>query len=214
VANLVDADLLVLLTDIDGLYTADPQHNSSAKLITKVENIDAEIERVASKTTTPHGVGGMSTKVEAARLATSSGIPVVIANGQSPDALRRVVAGESFGTLFPSRTSKLESKKRWMLSGLASKGRLIIDNGAAVALRKQNKSLLPAGIVGIESEFQRGDVVNIFDSEGNHIGCGISNYNSNDIATIKGAHSKAISSLLGYAYDTEVIHRNNMVLTE
>ncbi|HEX74946.1 MAG TPA: glutamate 5-kinase [Dehalococcoidia bacterium] len=212
VANLVDADLLILLTDIDGLYTADPQHDSDAKLIPKVEKIDAEIERLASKPSTPHGVGGMATKIEAAQLATSSGVTVVIANGQKPDILRQVVAGESSGTLFLPRSSKLESKKRWMLSGLASKGRLVIDGGAVLALRKQNKSLLPAGVVSVEGEFQRGDVVDIFDTEGGHIGYGIPNYNSKDATTIKGAHSEAISSILGYEYGDEVIHRNNMVL--
>ena len=212
VANLVDADLLALLTDIDGLYTADPQRNSNAKLIPKVEKIDAKIERLASKATSPHGVGGMTTKIEAAKLATSSGVTVAIANGHKPDALKRVVAGESFGTLFPPQTSKLESKKRWMLSGLASKGRLVVDKGAALALKEQNRSLLPAGVVSAEGEFQRGDVVDVFDSAGNHIGCGMPNYNSKDITAIKGAHSEAISSILGYEYGAEVIHRNNMVL--
>jgi len=212
VANLVDADLLALLTDIDGLYTADPQRNSTAKLIPRVEKIDARIERLASSTTSSQGVGGMATKVEAARLATSSGVTVVIANGRQPDVLQQVVAGKSLGTLFPPRTSKLESRKRWMLSGLASKGKLIIDGGAVLALRQQNRSLLPAGVASVEGKFKRGDVVGIFDSEDNHIGYGIPNYNSRDVATIKGAHSEAISSLLGYEYGTEVIHRNNMVL--
>jgi len=212
VANLVDADLLALLTDIDGLYTADPQRNSSAKLIPRIEKIDARIERLASSTTSSQGVGGMATKVEAARLAISSGVTVVIANGRQPDVLQQVAAGKSLGTLFPPRTSKLESKKRWMLSGLASKGKLLIDGGAVLALRQQNRSLLPAGVASVEGKFNRGDVVGIFDSEDNHIGYGIPNYNSRDVATIKGAHSEAISSLLGYEYGTEVIHRNNMVL--
>lgn len=212
VANLVDADLLVLLTDTDGLYTADPQQNSSARLIPRVERIDAEIESLASRTTSAHGVGGMVTKIEAAKLATSSGVAVVIANGHRPDALRQITLGESIGTLFPPRASKLESKKRWMLSGLASTGKLIVDGGAALALKEQNRSLLPAGVVDVEGEFQRGDVVGIFDSEGNHIGYGISNYESRDASTIKGAHSKAIAGRLGYEYGTEVIHRNNMVL--
>ncbi len=212
VANLVDADLLALLTDIDGLYTADPQRNPQAKLIPKVEKIDAEIERLAGDTSSSYGVGGMTTKLEAAKLATASGVTVVIANGRKPDALTQIAHGKNIGTIFPPRTSKLESKKRWMLSGLASKGKLTIDDGAVLALKKQNRSLLPAGVVGVEGEFQRGDVVDIFDSNGNHIGCGIPNYNAKDIAVIKGAHSEAISSLLGYEYGTEVIHRNNMVL--
>jgi glutamate 5-kinase len=213
VANLVDADLLALLTDIDGLYTADPQLNHQAKLIPKIEKIDAEIERLCGDTASSCGVGGMITKLEAAKLATASGVTVVIANGRKPDILKQITLGQSIGTIFPPRTSKLESKKRWMLSRLACKGKLIIDDGAVLALKKQNRSLLPAGVIGIEGEFERGDVVDIFDSKGSQIGCGIPNYSSQDISRIKGTQSETITSLLGYEYGTEVIHRNNMVLT-
>jgi glutamate 5-kinase len=212
VANLIDADLLVLLTDIDGLYTADPQHTPEAKLIPRVERIDTEIERLAGDTASSSGVGGMITKIEAAKLATASGVTVVIANGHKPDVLTQIALGENIGTIFPPRTSRLESKKRWMLSGLASKGKLVVDDGAVLALKKQNRSLLPAGVVGVDGEFQRGDVVDIFDSKGCQIGCGIPNYSSQDITKIKGAQSDTISSLLGYEYGTEIIHRNNMVL--
>jgi glutamate 5-kinase len=212
VANLVDADLLALLTDIDGLYTANPQLNPQARLIPRIEKIDAEIERLCGDTASSSGVGGMITKLEAAKLATTSGVTVVIANGRKPDALKQIALGQSIGTIFPPRTSKLESKKRWMLSRLACKGKLIIDNGAVLALKKQNRSLLPAGVVGMEGEFERGDVVDIFDLKGNQIGCGIPNYSSQDVARIKGARSETITSLLGYEYGTEVIHRNNMVL--
>jgi glutamate 5-kinase len=212
VANLVDADLLALLTDIDGLYNADPQCNPKAKLIPRVDKIDAEIERAAGDTTNSCGVGGMITKLEAAKLATASGVTVVIANGRKPDVLTQITLGKNIGTIFPPRTSKLESKKRWMLSGLACKGKLIIDDGAVLALKKQNRSLLPAGVVDVEGEFQRGDVVDIYDSNGNHLGCGMPNYSARDIASIKGAHSEEISSLLGYEYGSELIHRNNMVL--
>ena len=212
VANLVDADLLALLTDIDGLYTANPQHNSKAKLIPKVEKIDARIQRLASKTASSHGVGGMATKIEAAKIATSCGITVIIAGGRTPNVLKQITLGNNIGTLFTPHASRLESKKRWMLSGLASRGKLIIDSGAALALREQNKSLLPTGIIEVEGKFQRGDVADIFDIHDNHIGCGISNYNSNDITAIKGSHSTSVSSILGYEYGSEVIHRNNMVL--
>lgn len=212
VANLVDADLLVLLGDVGGLYTADPHLNPDAKLIPYVDKIDAEIERLADSTTSNQGTGGMMTKLEAAKLATASGITVVIADGQEPKALTRVATGENIGTLFSPKASKLESKKRWMVTGLASKGKLIVDKGAAVALKEQNKSLLPAGIIEAHGNFQRGDAVDIFDTEGNHIGNGISNYSSSDITAIKGAHSDKISSLLGYEYGAEVVHRNNMVM--
>ncbi|MBM4447586.1 MAG: glutamate 5-kinase [Chloroflexi bacterium] len=212
VANLVDADILALLTDIDGLYTADPQRDPKAELIPRVERIDAEIEHLAGDTASSYSVGGMMTKLEAAKLATASGVTVVIANGRKPDVLTQIALEKNIGTIFPPRASKLESKKRWLLSGLASKGKLMIDDGAVLAIKKQNRSLLPAGVVGVEGEFQRGDVVDIFDSKENHIGCGIPNYSSHDIATIKGAHSEEISILLGYEYGTEIIHRNNMVL--
>ncbi len=212
VANLVDADLLALLTDIDGLYTADPQYNPEAKLIPKVEKVDTEIERLAGDTASACGIGGMITKLEAAKLATASGVTVVIANGRKPDVLNQIVLEKKIGTIFPTRTSKLESKKRWMLSGLACKGKLVIDDGAVLALKKQNRSLLPAGIVHVEGDFQRGDVVDVFDSKGSQVGCGIPNYSSQDIAKIKGAKSETISKLLGYEYGTEVIHKNNLVL--
>ena len=212
VANLIDADLLVLLTDVGGLYTADPRRNPNAKLISRVDNIDDEIERLASETANYHGTGGMITKVEAAKLATSSGVAVVIADGWEPDILTRISDGEERGTLFPPRVNKMESRKRWMLSGLASKGKITVDEGAMVALREQSKSLLPAGVVEVEGNFERGDIVDIFDKQGNLFACGISNYSSTDVAVIKGAHSNRIPALLGHEYGDEVIHRNNMVI--
>jgi glutamate 5-kinase len=212
VCNLVDADLLVLLSDISGLYTADPHYNPEAQLIPRVDKIDAEIERLASDTTNWRGIGGMITKIEAARLATSSGTDVIIADGREPDILLRIAGGESLGTLFPAQVNKMESRKRWMLSGLACKGKLVVDEGATAALKQQSKSLLPAGILDVRGKFQRGDIVDIFDKAGKHIACGIANYGSNDILAIKGAHSDKIPGLLGHDYGDEVIHRNNMVM--
>jgi glutamate 5-kinase len=212
VANLIDADLLVLLTDVGGLYSADPRRNPDAKLIARVDNIDDEIERLASETANYHGTGGMITKIEAAKLATSSGVAVVIADGWEPDILIRISNGEERGTLFPPRVNKMESRKRWMLSGLASKGKIMVDKGAVLAVKEQNRSLLPAGVVGVEGDFERGDIVDVFDRQGNHIACGICNYGSTDVAVIKGAHSNRIPSLLGHEYGDELIHRNNMVI--
>ena len=212
VCNLVDADLLALLTDIGGLYSADPHREPNVHLISRVDKIDAEIERIASCAFSPQGTGGMRTKIEAAKLATASGATVVIANGREPNVLLQIAQGKEIGTLFTPRVSKLESKKRWLLSQLSSKGKLILDAGAVRAIRDQGKSLLPAGIITAEGNFQRGDAVDIFDQKNNHLGCGIVNYSCNDINIIKGAHSEKIFSLLGYAYGTEVIHRNNMVV--
>lgn len=212
VANLVDADLLLLLTDTAGLYTADPRRNPDACLIPRVERIDSEIEQLATDTAGDFGVGGMMTKVEAAKLATASGITVIIADGRESDIILKLAAGETIGTLFQPLTDRLESRKRWMVSGLSTKGGLIVDSGAARALRKQNRSLLPTGIDKIDGEFQRGDVVTIYDHKGSLLGCGITNYSAPDIGAIKGAHSKKIAALLGYDYGAEVVHRNNLVV--
>ncbi len=213
VANLVDADILAILTDIGGLYTADPHCNPQAQLIRRVDKIDAEIEHMACDTTSRQGTGGMTTKIEAAKLATSSGVDVVIADGREPDILVRISQGEDIGTFFPAPVSKMESRKRWMLSGLASKGKVTVDKGAVSALKEHNKSLLPAGVMKAEGRFQRGDIVDILNEKGRRIGCGISNYGSSDLAFIGGKHSDEIGSLLGYDYGDEVIHRNNMVIS-
>lgn len=213
VANLVDADLLILLGDVAGLYTRDPSRDPDAKLIPKVERIDAAIERLAGGAS-GGGTGGMVTKLEAAKLATASGVAVVIADGREPDIIIRLGRGESSGTFFLPTTSKLESRKRWMLSQ-PSKGELFVDSGAVFALREHNKSLLPAGITDVAGDFNRGDIISIFapqGEKGEKIACGISNYSSQDIAVIKRCHSERIIELLGYEYGAEVVHRDNLVV--
>jgi len=181
-------------------------------LIPQVERIDSQIERLAAGTSDNRGIGGMVTKIEAAKLATTSGITVVIADGREPDIILRLVAGEAAGTRFEPFTDKLESRKRWMVSHLSAKNRLTVDPGAAGALRKQKRSLLATGIKQVEGDFQRGDVVTIYDHKESILGCGITNYSASDIRTIKGAHSKDIATLLGYDYGSEVVHRNNLVV--
>lgn len=211
VANLVDADILMLLTDTAGLYTADPHRDSKAKLIERVDKIDAYIESLAGGVSSERGTGGMATKIEAARIATASGVAVVIADGRENDVIVRLARGEAIGTFLQPIASRLESRKRWLLSQL-SKGKIYIDAGAATALRSQSRSLLPAGVTKVSGEFDRGDVVNIFDSKtGEKIACGISNYSSSDIAVIKGAHSDRIAELLGREYGAELVHRDNLV---
>ncbi len=214
VANLVDADLLMILTDIGGLYTTDPTKNSNAELVPLVTKIDASIRKLGTVTGSALGTGGMVTKIEAAALATSSGVDVIIADGHEPDVITRLAAGESIGTRFLPTTTNLESRERWMLSGLSTRGKLIVDTGAATALMKQNRSLLSAGIDTVEGKFNRGDIVAIYDTEGNHLGCGITNYSSGDIGIIKGSHSTKIASLLSFDYGPEVVHRNNLALLE
>ena len=213
VANLVDADLLLLLTDTAGLHTADPRRDPNARLISKVDRIDTEIEHLADRAGNL-GIGGMITKIEAAKLATASGVTVIIADGRKTDVILRLASGETVGTHFLPTTGKLESRKRWMLSGLGVRGKLVVDSGAALALRKQNRSLLAAGIRQVEGEFDRGDIVDICDAEGSQLGCGLVNYSSSDVSLIKGGHSGKIATLLGFDYGPEVVHRNNLAVLQ
>jgi glutamate 5-kinase len=156
----------------------------------------------------------MVTKIEAVKLATASGVHVVIAAGKEPGIILKLAAGEKNGTHFPPTKSHLESRQRWMLSGLSTKGKLTIDSGAALALKKQNRSLLAAGIQVVEGKFGRGDIVAIYDTEGTQIACGITNYSAADIDIIKGTQSDKIGSLLNSDYGPEVVHRNNLTLLE
>ena len=213
VANLVDADLLLLLTDTAGLHTADPRRDPTARLIPEVKHIDAEIERLADKAGAL-GIGGMVTKIEAARLATASGVTVIIADGREPDIILRLAGGERAGTRFLPTTARLESRKRWLLSGLSIRGRLVVDSGAALALQQQNRSLLAAGIKETNGDFDRGDLVDIYDTGGRHLGCGLVNYSSDEINLIKGAHSGEIATLLGIDFGPEVVHRDNLAVLQ
>ncbi|MFC1920641.1 glutamate 5-kinase [Chloroflexota bacterium] len=212
VANLVDADLLLILSDISGLYTSDPNRNPDARLIERVDIINSEIEEMLEGTSNGLGTGGMETKIEAAKLATTSGITVIIANGREQDVILRLISGEAIGTYFQPAVSRLESRRRWMMSGLSTRGKLVIDSGAALALRKQNRSLLAAGITQVEGEFHRGDIVNISNTGGITLGYGITNYGSADVNTIKGMHSNKIAAMLSHDYGSEVVHRNNLVI--
>jgi glutamate 5-kinase len=211
VANLVDADLLVLLTDQAGLYTADPRRDAKARLIPRVERIDTEIERLAGGTR-GRGVGGMATKLQAARLALAGGTPVVIAEGREREVLIRLARGEELGTLFPSGVDRMESRKRWMVAGLSLRGSIAVDAGASRALREQRRSLLPAGVRDVEGEFERGDAVAITDDDGRRIACGIANYGAQEILHIRGVRSDRIEGVLGHHYGGEVVHRDNLVL--
>ena len=212
VANLIDADLLALLTDTDGLHTADPRVDPDARLIPRVEKIDSSIEALAGSRLNPNARGGMSTKLEAARLATSSGVATVICNGWERDVLPRLARGEGLGTMFPPTSSRLESRKRWMMSEISARGEIVVDQGAALVLRGQNRSLLPVGVKEVKGEFHRGDIVYIVALGGEKVACGIVSYDSQDIARIKGEQSDRIQGVLGYHYGQEVMHRNNMVL--
>lgn len=212
VANMIDADLLLILTDIDGLYTADPSKDKSATLIDVVEKIDGKIEKLVSGSRSGLGTGGMITKIEAAKLATSSGVDVIIADGRDPAIIEKIFSGKNTGTKFLSASCKLGSRDRWLLSGLKTKGTIIVDPGANNALKEYNRSLLSAGIADIEGNFKRGDIVDICTTEGERIGCGITNYSAKDIISIKGIRSEQINQILGYDFGPEIIHRNNLVI--
>ena len=213
VSNLVDADLLVMLTDIPGLYTADPLLHPEAQLIPLINSVDQSVSELAREAEPhPWSRGGMATKLEAARLATSWGVAVVIAGGREQDVLVNVVAGREHGTFFTPSASKMESRRRWLLSGLSTRGEIQIDDGAASALRSQHRSLLPAGVQKVRGDFNRHDVVLIVDDQGRRVACGVVNYPSGEVCTIRGLHSDRIQETLGHLYGAEVVHRNNLVV--
>lgn len=214
VAALVDADLLVILTDTEGLYTADPRADPNATLIPVVEKVDETVEAMAGSHKNPWARGGMPTKVEAAKLVTTGGIGMVICNGRAEDAVRKAVRGDAIGTWFRPATERLEARKRWMLSRVLDSawGEVVVDAGAARSLVERSVSLLPAGVKTVTGEFQRGDIVYITGENGQRIACGIANYSSADTARITGLQSERIPSVLGYHYGQEVVHRNNLVL--
>jgi glutamate 5-kinase len=212
VSNLVDADMLALLTDIGGLYTADPRTDPNAALIPRVDKIDASVEALAGGTQSERSTGGMATKIQAAKLATGGGADLYIVAGKEPDVIRRLAEGESVGTYFPATGDRMESRKRWMLAGLSVKGTIFVDEGAAKVLRGGKSSLLPAGVQEVAGDFQRGDAVAISEAGGARIACGIANYASDEITRIKGVRSDKIESVLGHHYGSEVVHRDNLVL--
>lgn len=210
-AGLVDADLLVLLMTRQGLFTADPGVDPDAELIARVDRIDATIEGYAGGSEV-RGTGGMVTKIKAARLATAGGADVVVTSGLEPDVLPRLAAGEHIGTIFPSGTDRVESRKRWILSGLSIRGSVVVDDGAAKAVRERNTSLLPAGVRAIVGTFDRGETIAITTPEAERIACGITNYSSEELSLIKGARSGQIVEILGHDYGSEAVHRDNLVL--
>lgn len=212
VVNLVDADLLAILTDTNGLFTADPNKDADAKIINRVERVDSYIESLAGKHDNQRSRGGMASKLGAAKTATRLGATVVICNGLTRDIVPRIVLGQSLGTLFVATASKMESRKRWMLSGLSIKGDIYVDSGAERALVEDNKSLLPAGVNNVKGDFRRGDVVSVRNFNGVMIACGLTNYDALEITKMKGQRSENIQAVIDNYYGQEVVHRNNMVL--
>ena len=212
VAHLIDADLLVILTDVDGLYTGDPRVDPEARRLDTVDAVTEEIERLVWDADGQVSVGGMSTKLEAARKATSSGIPMVIASGRVPGTLRRVLRGEPLGTYFVPRGDRLAGRKRWIAFAVPPQGRLTVDAGARSALVERGKSLLPSGVVEVEGEFHAGEVVSLSAADGKEFARGLTNYDAAELRKIQGAKTKDLEERLGYKSFDEVIHRDNLVL--
>ncbi len=211
VASTLDADLLVILTDIGGLYSGNPRLEESAELISTVEEITPEVRRWAGASTEALATGGMVTKLQAAEIAVNSGIPLVIASGREADILQRVLAGEETGTYFCAREKSLDCRKRWIAYGQATHGRVTVDDGARKALLDDGKSLLPSGILEVAGEFEAGDMIAVEDECGLEFARGLSGYNSLELMKIKGLRTEKAAEIL-HKPVREAIHRNNMVI--
>jgi glutamate 5-kinase len=213
VANLVEADALVILTDQKGLYTADPRKDPAAQFVHEAQAGDPALEAMAGGAGSSIGRGGMLTKILAAKRAAGSGASTVIAWGREPDALLRLAQGEAIGTLLVAQTAKNQARKQWMADHLQLRGSVTVDAGAAHKLREEGKSLLPIGMTAVEGEFSRGDVIAVRDGSGAEIARGLANYASSEARLICRKPSSEFVKLLGYTAEPEMLHRDNLVLT-
>ncbi len=212
VANLIEADVLIILTDQRGLYTGDPRRDPAAELVSQARAGDEALERMASGAGSSIGKGGMITKVLAAKRAAGSGASTVIAWGREPDVLLRLARGETIGTTLMASTAKLAARKQWMVDHLQLRGAVVVDEGAATKVREQGKSLLPIGVTGVEGEFSRGDVIAVKSQFGGVVARGLANYSSAEARLIMRKPSASIEGVLGFAAEPEMIHRDNLVL--
>jgi len=213
VCNLVEADILVILTHLEGLYTADPRLHPEATLIPVVEKIDARVEAMASSATHQTGRGGMASKIRAAKIAGSNGIHTYIANGVHPDVVLRLLAGDQVGThIHPPAPTRLSSRKRWIGYALKARGEVVVNEGAKFALTTQGKSLLPAGVMKVSGDFRFGDPVVCVDTTAHRFAQGLVNYSAVELQAISGQQTAHIETILGYKGADEVIHRDNLVV--
>jgi len=215
VAVLVEADLLLILSDVDGLFDADPRHLATAQLIERVVNIDASIHALAGGVGSSQGTGGMRTKIEAAEKAARRGIATVIANGRKAEVLASLARGQNPGTLFCAMATAVSAKAHWLKHALPAQGTVIVDAGAARALRERGASLLPPGVIDVRGHFRAGDAVDMvaIDSGGErHVARGISQYDASELLRIRGHGSQQIAALLGYVGSAVVVHRDDLVL--
>lgn len=213
IALLMDADILIILSDIDGLYARDPRSNPDAELIPMVTAFNKSLEKIAGDIPGSLGTGGMLSKIKAAKKVTAAGVPMVIANGNVPDILEKLFNGGTYGTFFVPQAERLPSRKCWIGYSLKPEGVIVIDHGAATAVLKRGKSLLSSGIVGVEGDFGIGAPVEFKTAEGEVLGTGLVNYSAADIRKIMGLQSRQIQDRLGEKPYDEVIHRDNLVIT-
>ena len=209
VAQISSADCLILLSDVDGLYTKNPKISKDAKLIKEIKNIDQQIEKIATKSIGEHGTGGMKTKIDAAKICLTSGCAMAIANGLSLRPIKKIL-DQNVCTWFLPKISKLDARKKWIISSISPKGELIVDEGAINALKK-GKSLLAAGIKKVNGNFYKGDHIRILDINMKEYARGLSSFTSDEVSKIKGQHSNKINELLGYVTKSEVVHKDDMV---
>ena len=215
VAGIVDADLVIILSDIDGLYTANPATHPDATLVHTVQEITPEVEASAGGVGSSRGTGGMATKIQAAKAATNSGIQLVIASGTEKNAIPRILQGEEIGTLFVSRENRLQFRKRWLAFGAKIQGSIVVDDGCARAIRKAGGcSILPAGIYQVVGDFQTGSTVSVIDKEGHELARGLVHYTASELERIKGCKSSDIEGILGHKNYDEVIHRDDLVILQ
>lgn len=214
VAGIVNADLLLILSDVDGLYDCDPRTNENAVLLHQVNEITQEMEEKSTSRGSSFSSGGMLTKLKAAQVCMAAGVPMIIANSDEDNVIRRVVGGEELGTLFVPREEKMHAREKWIAFGTLCQGKLAIDAGARQALLKRGKSLLPSGVIGVEGDFERGMVVAVVEPDGREIARGLVNYAAREIAQIAGKRSSEIEAILGEKDYDEVIHRNNLWVRE
>lgn len=210
VAGVVDADLLIILSDVDGFYDHDPRKDKQARLLREVNEITADMEDNSRNRGSSFSSGGMYTKLRAARMVMAAGIPMVIANSDEKDVIRRIVACEEVGTLFIPREEKMHARKKWIAFGSLAQGELVVDEGACLALLNKGKSLLPSGVVSVSGDFERGTIVRVNNPDGQEIARGVVNYSAEEINCIAGKQSREIEKILGEKDYDEVIHRNNL----
>lgn len=212
VANLVDADALIILTDKDGMYDANPDLDKNASLVGEASAADSSLDAKAGSSNGALGRGGMQTKLQAARLAARSGCDTVIAGGRNENILLSICSGETMGTLLTSDQTPLAARKQWLAGQLQVKGSLVLDNGATKVLKQQGRSLLAVGVTEVKGSFTRGELVSCVDSTGREIARGLANYSFDETQLIKGKNTDDIAKILGYCEDDELIHRDNMVI--